>query len=105
MPDEFSFSFKNAPISFDEYKDGILRFLKDTYAEWGKCIYVLRFLSTYFFDMIQESTSPYGNVCSDFSAQKEVIKSWARQVYSAIGVDENAAEIALQKLDMDPRSN
>ena len=96
-PDEFSFGFRNAPISFDEYKEGMLKFLADTYTDW-KSKYVVRFLSTYFFDKIQGTKSPYGNVCSDFSTQKVAMKSWAREIYSAIKANETDVQSALQKL-------
>lgn len=98
-PDKFSFSFRNAPISFDDYKDGLLRFLTDTYADWSKSTFVIRFLSTHFFDKIHVLKSSYGDACSDFSAQRMAMKAWAREIYSAIGADETDVERALQKLD------
>jgi MoaA/NifB/PqqE/SkfB family radical SAM enzyme len=97
-PDSRSFACRNAPISFGAYKQSVLRFIGDLLRS-GKCAnIVFRFLSTYYLEKAQGLDSLYGGGCSDFSIQREAMKSWARAIYNVMGAGKQATHKALQRL-------
>ncbi len=97
-PDEQTYAHRHAPLSFTQYKQGILRFLGNTYATENPSHYTLRFLNTYLLEQENKSGELYGRACSDFIGQNHAMQTWLQDIYAALGVDTHNASEAVHKL-------
>ncbi len=98
-PDEETFIHRQAPIDFASYRYAILEFLAKAYHAWPKASFSLRFLNTALLEKARNLDSLYGPACSTFSGQKRALKSWLRQLYRILGIDEIPTASALDRLN------
>ncbi len=96
-PDEESFIHRNAPIDFASYRYAVLEFVAKAYHAWPEARFSLRFLNTALLEKARGLETLYGPACSTFGGQKRALKSWLRQLYHILGVDESPTSTALDR--------
>jgi len=97
-PDSVSFSHREAPIGFDDYRGAILDYMKSHYQNQTGTRFYLRFLSTFLFEKTHAVDGLYGDTCSQFSQLRAAIAIWARDILEAIGVSQDSVALEIARL-------
>lgn len=98
-PDEKSFMLRKAgSLTFDDYRNGILKFFSAYHSKYKDTIFKFRFLNTRFHHKYLEKSIGKIDVISSTEQLRETFKEWMEYINGISNVEESIKQKALENL-------